>query len=74
MSDKMEEQCNCYCMGIGPQVSDALRKEIIPDEVREHFRKSRIEFLKGIRSLIDKRIEHLSSHHAEKKGTPVSID
>ena len=30
------------------------------DATRDHFRTSRVEFLKGIRSLLDARIERLS--------------
>ncbi|HXS97274.1 MAG TPA: hypothetical protein VN736_21905 [Candidatus Limnocylindrales bacterium] len=42
------------------------------DATKDHFRNSRVEFLKGIRSLIDDRIEHLSKH--ETKGTHVVVD
>jgi len=42
------------------------------DATRDHFRNSRIEFLKGIRSLIDDRIAHLSRH--ESKGTHVTVE
>jgi hypothetical protein len=38
----------------------------------DHFRNSRIEFLKGIRSLIDDRIAHLS--HDDRKGTHVTVE
>jgi len=38
-----------------------------------HFRNSRIEFLKGIRSLIDQRIEHLSRHQPQQ-GTHVTVE
>jgi hypothetical protein len=37
-----------------------------------HFRNARMEFLKGVRSLIDERIEHLSRE--EKKGTHVVVE
>lgn len=43
------------------------------DATSEHFRNSRIEFLKGIRSLIDQRIEHLSSHQPQH-GTHVTVE
>ena len=33
---------------------------------RDHFRNSRIEFLKGIRSLIDERIAHLSREEPQR--------
>jgi hypothetical protein len=39
----------------------------------EHFRASRIEFLKGVRSLLDERIAHLSKE-AEHKGTHVTVE
>ena len=42
------------------------------DATRDHFRNSRIEFLKGIRSLIDDRIAHLSREEA--KGTRVTVE
>jgi hypothetical protein len=42
------------------------------DATRGHFRNSRIEFLKGIRSLIDDRIAYLSRHEA--KGTHVTVE
>lgn len=42
------------------------------ESTNDHFRKSRVEFLKGIRSLIDDRIAHLS--RAERKGTHVTVE
>jgi hypothetical protein len=42
------------------------------DATRNHFRNSRVEFLKGIRSLIDDRIQHLSRE--EPKGTHVVVE
>jgi len=38
-----------------------------------HFRTSRVEFLKGVRSLIDQRIERLSRTE-EPKGTHVTVE
>jgi hypothetical protein len=42
------------------------------EATKDHFRNSRIEFLKGMRSLIDDRISHLSRH--EQKGTHVTVE
>jgi hypothetical protein len=42
------------------------------DTTRDHFRNSRVEFLKGIRSLIDDRIAYLSRE--ERKGTHVTVE
>jgi len=44
-----------------------------PEATKQHFRASRIEFLKGIRSLIDQRIEHLSRHQPQH-GTRVTVE
>ena len=43
------------------------------DATCNHFRNSRLEFLKGIRSLLDQRIEHLS-RATETKGTSVPVE
>ncbi|RLB28620.1 MAG: hypothetical protein DRG66_03330 [Deltaproteobacteria bacterium] len=46
-------------------------------EFREHMDKSRVEFLKGIRVLIDKRINDLEKRQpkkAEKKATRVKVE
>jgi hypothetical protein len=43
-----------------------------PETTRDHFRNSRIEFLKGIRSLLDERIAQLS--RKEPRGTKVAIE
>jgi len=42
------------------------------DEVRSHFRNSRVEFLKGIRRIIDERISRLSEN--EQKGSKVTVE
>ena len=42
----------------------------------EHMRQSRIEFLKGIRSLVDERIDHLekSRKRAGRKMTNIKVE
>ncbi len=42
------------------------------ESTRNHFRNSRVEFLKGIRSLLDERIAHLSRE--EPKGSHVTVE
>jgi hypothetical protein len=41
------------------------------EEVRSHFRQSRIEFLKGIRRMVDERIDHLDR---QPRGTRVTVE
>ena len=43
-----------------------------PEASRGHFKNARIEFLKGVRSLIDDRIECLSRE--ERKGARVVVE
>ena len=37
-------------------------------EFREHMAKSRVEFLKGIRSLVDRKIDDLERRHGKREG------
>ena len=50
-----------------------LVEKIWSDATKDHFRNSRLEFLKGIRSLIDDRIEHLTREEGGK-GTHVTVE
>jgi hypothetical protein len=46
-------------------------------EFREHMEKSRVEFLKGIRSLVDAKIDDLERRHGKreaKKATKVEVE
>ncbi len=70
----MSEQAksSCVCMGAGPEISQLL-KRLGPGEAAEsHFRSARVEFLKGIRAMLDRQIEDLS--RAPGKGTRVPVD
>jgi len=61
----------CFCTGAGPQVTQMFRN-MWSGRTNDHFRNSRIEFLKGLRSLIDDRIERISRQ--ESKGTHVTVE
>ncbi|MGA7416220.1 MAG: hypothetical protein WBW33_37465 [Bryobacteraceae bacterium] len=62
----------CFCQ----QVGEAFRKlgELFtpPEEAEKHFRQARIEMLKGVRGLIDHRIEVLSRSHV--RGTKITVE
>ncbi|HEX3878484.1 MAG TPA: hypothetical protein VHW24_15955 [Bryobacteraceae bacterium] len=49
-----------------------MMKRFWSEATRDHFRNARVEFLKGVRSLIDTRIAHLSPD--EHKGTHVTVE
>jgi hypothetical protein len=56
-----------FCNTVKPTLEN-----IWSQATRDHFRNSRVEFLKGIRSIIDSRIEHLSRGH--QAGTHVTVE
>jgi hypothetical protein len=56
----------------GPLLSECLRRIGPPEEARRHFNAARVEFLKGIRALLDARIEQVSKMKA--KGEKISVE
>ncbi len=66
------ENPGCFCRGLGPEAT-AFCERMWSKVTREHFRNSRMEFLKGLRSMIDERIERLQ-RRAEPEGTQVPVD
>jgi hypothetical protein len=56
-----------FCQTVRP-----LFERTWSDATRDHFRNSRVEFLKGIRSLLDARIARLERE--ENKGTHVVVE
>ncbi|HKW33665.1 MAG TPA: hypothetical protein VJN92_11715 [Candidatus Acidoferrum sp.] len=59
----------CLCREVVDQMRDLLS---MSPQVREHFTNSRIEFLKGIRAMIDSRIEQLSK--TGPHGTKIAVE
>ena len=49
-----------------------MLENLVSANTRDHFRNSRVEFLKGVRSLLDEKIAHLSRE--ECKGTHVTVE
>ena len=66
-----ESREECICRTAWKQICEML-PEPPSDRTRSHFRNSRVEFLKAIRSLIDDRIERIQS--AGQKGTHVVVE
>lgn len=61
-----------FCQVAEPQIK-AFLDHVWPANTREHFRNARIEMLKGWRSMLDAKIDHLSKQ-APSKGTTVPVD
>jgi hypothetical protein len=61
------------CRDAADVISHLARAFGASDEAQGHFRQSRIELLKGIRKILDDRIEHIS-RTAPRKGTRIVVD
>ena len=82
----MSEECkksNCVCQGMGPVLTSMVERALSETglenagrkEANSHFRTARVEFLKGLRSMIDSRIEKMSKPPKhEDTGTTVPVD
>ena len=55
------------------EVKNVLRCFEPAPEVSQHFRNARIEVLKGVRTMIDRRIEHLS-RGAGDTGRKIAVE
>ncbi len=62
----------CLCQGAGPALSDLLRRLAPPPEAQGHFQTARLEFLKGLRALLDARIEQISKPRA--RGQKINVE
>ena len=70
---RKHESGPCLCQGAGPALSDWLRSMGPPETARRHFEAARVEILKGIRALVDARIEQVSKA-AKPKGARIPVE
>ena len=68
MDDKHPES-GCFFCSTAVPILEGMWNEA----TRGHFRNSRVEFLNGLRSRLDARIDHLSRAE-EHKGTKVTVE
>jgi len=62
----------CLCLGAGPALSELLRRLGPPEGARKHFETARLEILKGIRAILDARIEQVSKR--SRKGEKIEVE
>jgi hypothetical protein len=62
----------CLCQGLGPALSELVRRLGPPDEARRHFETARLEVLKGLRALLDARIAQCSK--TARKGQKIKVE
>lgn len=73
--EKTQHTCSgrgCLCQGAGPLLSEFVRRMGPPAGAKRHFDAARVEFLKGMRAMIDARIDDLSK--AGTKGTKLNVE
>jgi hypothetical protein len=68
---KTQQEPECFCMGFGPEFSRIV-SGLGSENARSHFRNARIEALRGLRALIDHRIETLSK--TRTRGTTIEVE
>jgi hypothetical protein len=66
------QHAHCLCCDVSDAVGRLIRTMGPSENVRQHFRQSRIEFLKGIRTALDERIENLG--RTPHKGMRVEVE
>ena len=62
----------CLCQLAGSALYELMRRLGPPEQARQHFESARIEMLKGLRALLDARIEQRSK--AKTKGEKIAVD
>lgn len=63
---------DCLCMGIGPELTQLLRRLGPGDQAWDQVRTASVEVLKALRALIDQQIESMSRE--PERGTRVKIE
>ena len=70
--EKQTNQTNCMCGGNGPKLT-ALVELLLPSgEAGNHFRQAQLELLKGLRAVLDQRIESMSRPGSQ--GTKLNVE
>ena len=69
---------DCLCSGAGPAVSRIVSEffcHVVSPETRQHFDRARLEFLMGLRALLDERIKAgQKGGGGPARGTKVTVD
>lgn len=68
------EGVDCLCLGLGPQLTQAIRALLAVDGVAKTLHGAELDALKLVRSLIDQRITCLTTTPADTRGTKVSVE
>jgi hypothetical protein len=67
------ENCVCLCHEVGALLNEALKRMGPPEAARRHFDAARVEFLKGLRAVLDERIAQASNPAAKARGEKIRV-
>ena len=74
-NEQHQKEYACWCKEINEEMAKmgSMLKGLGPsDQVKEHFRNSKVEFLKGLRRMIDEKLERAqSAGHSHGTSVPV---
>ena len=71
MTEEQRKQEGCFCGGAGTHFTQMFGS-CLSQATREHFHNSRLEFWKGVRSMVDQQIDRLSRQ--QQKGSTVTVE
>lgn len=66
-----ESSGRCMCAGMGPRITRMAEAMLPSGEAGAHFRQAQVEVLKGLRALLDQRIQSMSE---SRHGTKISVE
>lgn len=74
--EKTQHESESFLCPVGRFFSQLGRRTGKGSEFHEHFNRSRIEFLKAVRSLVDARIDRMENpeQEEERKATRVEVE
>jgi len=61
----------CACESLGLALNEFLQRLGPPEQARRHFEAARVEILKGLRAIIDERIERRTKRAARGENIKV---
>ena len=73
--EQQQQKHQGWCEGVGEEFSRMASRLGPSDQVQSHFRTARVEFLKGLRALIDESIEKAQrAQQKPSKGATIVVD
>ncbi len=75
-TEQHQKDYACWCKEINEEMAKLsnMVKNLGPsNEVKEHFKNSKVEFLKGLRRMIDEKIERAQAS-GQSHGTTVPVE